>query len=187
MNVNIENIGYFWGRREGRRRMGGSIWYLGFLKKMRSKHGRLLGFDRPGDVSQMVRVSFFLFLYDGNILQCKLKVNIKRLWAEDQFSLACGQVAAAMLSSFLLLPSFPVPFRKDSPLPPSPPPALQVTAPFPLPGSPGRQGWMPFCSSPLSLCPSVSPVSLSYQMALCLNLGHHYRWLQNIGYQNTLH
>lgn len=126
-------------------------------KRMRSKHGRLLGFDRPGDVSQLVRVSFFLFLYDGNILQCKLKVNIKRLWAEDQFSMACGQGAAAKPSSFLLLPSFPVRFRKDAPLPPSPPPALQVTAPFPLPGSPGRWGW----DAILQLSPLCVPICLS--------------------------
>lgn len=79
MTINSHNIGYFWGRRQGRRRAEGFQLHDLLLKKKKgSKHGRLLGFDGHTDGAQMFSVSFLLFRMNGNILQCKLKVNMNK-------------------------------------------------------------------------------------------------------------
>ena len=91
----------------------------------------------------------------------------------------CGHLAAVALSSFLPLTPFPVPFRKGSPFCPRVH-GLSGQSPFPFAWLTRRVRLeccfvvLPSWSVPVCLsCPAQQ-----LWMALCLNLTHHYRWLQ---------
>lgn len=183
MTINVQNTGYFWGRREERERVGGEP----------QPHD--LGLKKGGEqVWKTVKiwltqwlvpdvqydVLFYYILYDGNILQYKLnKININKI-------MSCKSVFTGLCATSLQCPA-----GKTLPLLRSLPPASQVTACFPLQDSPWGWGWNAIFSAlqPLSV-PLYLPAPLrdtNYLMVLSLNLAHHYRWLQNIGYHNSLH